>query len=78
MTADLLGRTKEITRHVLQIADVDPSQLDEVVLSGAACRMPAVVEMLEEVCGRELPRNPIPPEAVAVGAAIYSKILEAN
>jgi len=75
MTADLLRRTRVITRRVLQIADVDSDQLDAIVLSGAACCMPAVAQMLEEVCGREVAGDPFPPESVAIGAAVYSKIL---
>lgn len=78
MTADLLQRTKDTTELVLQQAEIDKGQLDEVVLAGGSCYMPVVVQMLRDVCGREPSAELAPEEAVAQGAAIHAAILEAK
>ena len=78
MSADLLQRTRDTTELVLQQAGVDPGNLSEVVLVGGSTYMPAVEEMLAEVCQRKPSRELRPEEAVAQGAAIHAAILEAR
>ncbi len=78
LTADLLQRTRDTTELVLEVSDVDISQLDEVILVGGSTYMPAVEEMLEQVCRRKPCRELSPEEAVAQGAAIHAAILEAK
>ena len=78
MTSDLLQRTRDTTELVLQQAGVDPNGLDEVVLVGGSTYMPAVEQMLTEVCQRTPSRELRPEEAVAQGAAIHAAILEAR
>src|SRR5690606_25638061 len=50
MTADLLQRTRDTTELVLQEAGMTASMLDEVLLVGGSTHMPAVEQMLLEVC----------------------------
>ncbi|NOX53296.1 MAG: Hsp70 family protein [Planctomycetes bacterium] len=78
MTADLLQRTRDTTELVMQQAGVTPDQLDAVLLAGGSTYMPAVQEMLREVCQQEPSHDLIPEEAVAHGAAIHAAILEAK
>lgn len=78
MTGDLLQRTRDTTELVLQQSGVAVGQLDEVVLVGGSTHMPAVYDMLKEVCGRVPSRELNPDEAVAQGAAIHAAILEAR
>jgi len=78
MTADLLQRTRDTTELVLQEAGMTASMLDEVLLVGGSTHMPAVEQMLLEVCGRKPSRELDPDLAVAQGAAIHAAILEAK
>jgi molecular chaperone DnaK len=78
MTADLLQRTKDTTELVLQQSNVEPDDLDEVMLVGGSTHMPVVEQMLTQVCGRKPSREVNPDEAVAQGAAIHAAILEAK
>jgi molecular chaperone DnaK len=75
MTRDLLERTAFTTRHVLQTADMQWSQIDRVLMVGGSTRMPAVVEMLRKVSGKEPDVTISPDEAVAQGAAIHAGLL---
>lgn len=78
MTADLLQRTKDTTELVLQQANVDPQTLDELILVGGSTHMPAVEEMLSNICKRTPSRELNADVAVAQGAAIHAAILEAK
>jgi molecular chaperone DnaK len=78
MTGDLLQRTRDTTELVLQQSGVEIGQLNEVVLVGGSTHMPAVYDMLREVCGRNPSRELNPDEAVAQGACIHAAILEAK
>lgn len=78
MTADLLQRTRDTTELVLQQANLDPKDLDEVVLVGGSTHMPKVEQMLRECTSKKPSREVNPEEAVAQGAAIHAAILEAR
>ena len=78
MTADLLQRTRDTTELVLQQANVDPTSLDEMILVGGSTHMPAVEQMLKDVCKRTPSRELNAEVAVAQGAAIHAAILEAK
>jgi molecular chaperone DnaK len=78
MTGDLLQRTKDTSELVMQQAGVEMGSLDEIVLVGGSTLMPAVYDMLKEVCGRLPSRELTPETAVAEGAAIHAAILESR
>ena len=78
MTADLLQRTRDTTQLVLEQSEVDPRDLDEVLMIGGSTYMPVVEQMLVDVCKRDPSREMAPEEAVAQGAAIHAAILEAK
>lgn len=78
LTADLLQRTIDTTEFVLDRADIEPRDIDEIVLVGGATYMPAVARRLEQLCGRRPSRDLDPQLAVAQGAAIHAAILEAR
>ncbi|MFV1965821.1 MAG: Hsp70 family protein [Pirellulaceae bacterium] len=75
MTRNLLERTAFTTRQVLQSAGMDWDQIDRVLLVGGSTRMPAVVEMLRKISGKEPDVAISPDEAVAQGAAIHAGFL---
>jgi molecular chaperone DnaK len=76
LTADLLKRTVEPTKKALADAALDPSGIDHVVLVGGMTRMPAVVDEVKELIGKEPHKGVNPDEVVAVGAAIQGGVLK--
>jgi len=75
LTADLLGRTVGPTEQCLKDAGMDKSKIDHVVLVGGMTRMPAVVDKVKELIGKEPHKGVNPDEVVAVGAAIQAGVL---
>src|SRR5207342_1677531 len=53
LTAELLDRTVEPTKKCLADAGLDASKIDHVVLVGGMTRMPAVVEKVKELIGKD-------------------------
>src|SRR6187399_509421 len=75
LSADLLARTVEPTKKALADAGLEPSAIDHVVLVGGMTRMPAVVDEVKELIGKEPHKGVNPDEVVAVGAAIQGGVL---
>ncbi|MBI4492227.1 MAG: molecular chaperone DnaK [Chloroflexi bacterium] len=76
LTADLVERTVGPVRQALKDANFEPGQVDEVVLVGGQTRMPAVVEQVKALFGKEPHKGVNPDEVVAVGAAIQAGVLK--
>jgi molecular chaperone DnaK len=70
LTADLLERTVEPTKQCLADAGLEPKNIDHVVLVGGMTRMPAVVDKVKSLIGKDPHKGVNPDEVVAVGAAI--------
>jgi molecular chaperone DnaK len=75
LTADLLERTVGPTKQALADAGLDAAKIDHVVLVGGMTRMPAVVDKVKEVVGKDPHKGVNPDEVVAVGAAIQAGVL---
>ncbi len=76
LTADLLGRTVGPTKQAIEDAGIDKSKIDHVVLVGGMTRMPAVVDQVKELIGKDPHKGVNPDEVVAVGAAIQGGVLK--
>src|SRR6266545_4570308 len=76
LSADLLGRTVGPTEQCLKDAGIDKSKIDHVVLVGGMTRMPAVVEQVKQLIGKDPHKGVNPDEVVAVGAAIQAGVLK--
>src|SRR5246500_278797 len=76
LTAELLDRTVEPTKKCLADAGLDASKIDHVVLVGGMTRMPAVVDKVKELTGKDPHKGVNPDEVVAVGAAIQGGVLK--
>ena len=70
LTADLVDRTMEPVRVALKDADLQPSELDKVLLVGGSTRIPAVQEAVKKYTGKEPFKGINPDECVAIGASI--------
>ncbi|MBT3941462.1 MAG: molecular chaperone DnaK [Chloroflexi bacterium] len=78
LVGGLVQRTVAPTQAALKDAGVTPSEIDEVILVGGTTRMPAVVEKVTELFGKEPHQGVNPDEVVAVGAAIQAGVLEGD
>jgi molecular chaperone DnaK len=75
---DLIDRTRGPVIKALEDAGVKASSIDEVVLVGGQTRMPAVVEMVRKLFGKEPHKGVNPDEVVAIGAAIQAGVLKGD
>jgi molecular chaperone DnaK len=76
LTADLLERTVGPTKQALADAGLDAKDIHHVVLVGGMTRMPAVVDKVKELTGKEPHKGVNPDEVVAVGASIQGGVLK--
>ena len=76
LTQDLLERCRTPFQQVLKDAGVTASQIDQIVLVGGSTRMPAVVELVKELGGKEPNKGVNPDEVVSVGAALQAGVLK--
>jgi molecular chaperone DnaK len=76
LTAELLARTVGPTGQCVKDAGIDKSKIDHVVLVGGMTRMPAVVDKVKELIGKDPHKGVNPDEVVAVGAAIQGGVLK--
>jgi molecular chaperone DnaK len=75
LVSNLIDRTRGPVLKALEDADVRANAVDEVVLVGGQTRMPAVVEMVRKLFGKEPHKGVNPDEVVAIGAAIQAGVL---
>ncbi|HXH26885.1 MAG TPA: molecular chaperone DnaK [Candidatus Acidoferrum sp.] len=75
LVADLIDKTAGPCEKALKDAGLKPSDINEVVLVGGMTRMPAVVEKVKKIFGKEPLKGVNPDEVVAVGAAIQGGVL---
>ena len=76
LVADLIERTVEPVKQALADAGLKPNDIDEVILVGGQTRMPAVVEKVKQLFGKEPRKGVNPDEVVAIGAAIQGGVLK--
>lgn len=75
LVKDLIDRLAEPVEKALKDAEVKASDIDEIVLVGGMTRMPAVVEKVKQIFGKDPLKGVNPDEVVAVGAAIQGGVL---
>ena len=78
LTADLIDRAIEPCRQALTDAELQASDIDEVVLVGGQTRMPKVQEAVQQFFGKEPHKGVNPDEVVAIGAAIQGGVLSGD
>ena len=71
----IVERTLEPCRQALADAELEASQIDEVVLVGGSTRIPLVRRLVGELFGRTPHSELNPDEVVALGAAVQADIL---
>ena len=66
----LVSRTVEPVRKALKDANLQASEIQDIILVGGMTRMPKVTESVKSIFGREPAKSVNPDEAVAIGAAV--------
>ncbi len=75
LTADLVEKTSEPMRLAMKDAGLTYADIDKVILVGGSTRIPAVIEKVKSITGKEPFKGINPDECVAIGAAIQGGVL---
>ncbi len=75
LTHDLVESTLGPTRQALSDAGLSVNDIDKVILVGGSTRIPAVVEAIRKLTGKDPSKGVNPDEVVALGAAIQAGVL---
>jgi molecular chaperone DnaK len=76
MVEPLIQATLEPLQRSLKDADLQPKDIDRILLVGGSTRIPAVQRAIQEFFGgKELDRSVNPDEAVAMGAAVQAGVV---
>src|SRR3989344_1393817 len=78
LTQPLIDKSIELTKKALQDAKLSTSDIHEVVLVGGQTRMPAIIEAVKKLFGKDPHKDINPDEVVAVGAAIQGGIMQGD
>ncbi|MCK5091720.1 MAG: molecular chaperone DnaK, partial [Gammaproteobacteria bacterium] len=75
LVEELVQRTLAPCKIALKDADMNASEIDDVILVGGQSRMPLVQNAVKDFFGKEPRKDVNPDEAVAVGASIQGGVL---
>ncbi|MSR85873.1 molecular chaperone DnaK [Candidatus Woesearchaeota archaeon] len=75
LTKHLVERTVRPVKQALKDANLEPKNIDKVLLVGGSTRTPAVQDKVRELLGKDGDKSVNPDEAVALGACIQGGIL---
>ena len=78
LVGDLVERTIGPCRQAMQDANIQATQIDEVILVGGQTRMPLVQEKVKQIFGKDPSKGVNPDEVVALGAAIQAGVLKGD
>lgn len=75
LTSDLVEATVEPMTKAMSDAKLSYSDIDKVILVGGSTRIPAVIDKVRQLTGKEPFKGINPDECVAIGAAIQGGVL---
>jgi molecular chaperone DnaK len=78
LVQDYIDRTEEPCKKALKDAGLEAKDVNEIILVGGMTRMPAVVEKVKQIFGKDPLQGVNPDEVVAVGAAIQGGVLQGD
>ncbi|MBQ9171524.1 molecular chaperone DnaK [Candidatus Saccharibacteria bacterium] len=78
LVSELLDRLAGPVEKALKDAKLSTKDIDEIVMVGGMTRMPAVVEKVKSIFGKDPMQGVNPDEVVAVGAAIQGGVLQGD
>ena len=75
---DFIAASIELTKQAVKEAKFSLSDINEVVMVGGQTRMPAIVEAVKNLFGKEPHKGINPDEVVALGAAVQAGVLQGD
>lgn len=75
---EYITRSIEITKRAIDASPFKLGDINEVILVGGQTRMPAIVEAVKTLFGKEPNRSINPDEVVALGAAIQGGVMKGD
>jgi molecular chaperone DnaK len=78
LASEYVERSIEITKKAMSASGFQMSEINEIILVGGQTRMPAIVEAVKSLFGKEPNRSINPDEVVALGAAIQGGVLKGD
>ncbi len=78
LVGDMIEKSIEITKRVVKDSGFQISDIDEVILVGGQTRMPAMVDAVRKIFGKEPNKSINPDEVVAIGAAVQAGIMQGD
>lgn len=78
LVSDLIEKTAVPCEQALKDAGLSAGEIDEIVLVGGMTRMPAVVEKVKKIFGKDPLKGVNPDEVVAIGAAVQGGVLQGD
>jgi molecular chaperone DnaK len=75
LVSELLDRLDEPVKKALKDAKLTTKDIDNIVMVGGMTRMPAVIERVKKLFGKDPMQGVNPDEVVAIGAAIQGGVL---
>ena len=76
LVGDMIEKSIQITKGVVKDSGFSLSDIDEIILVGGQTRMPAIINAVKDLFGKEPNRSINPDEVVAIGAAVQAGILQ--
>ncbi len=78
LVGDYINKSIELTKKTVEDAGLKISDINEVVMVGGQTRMPAIIEAVKKLFGKEPHKDINPDEVVAIGAAIQGGIMQGD
>ena len=78
ITASLIERTVQPCKQAIKDSELDTKSISDIILVGGMTRMPAVINKVKEIFGKDASAGINPDEVVAMGAAIQAGVLEGD
>ena len=68
LNADLFRKTLKPVQRVMEDAEIEVDEIDEIILVGGSTRIPKVQELIKEFFGNKEPNKSVNPDEVSVGS----------
>lgn len=78
LSSEYIERSVAIAKRAVEASPFKFADIDEIILVGGQTRMPAIIEAVKKLFGKEPNKSINPDEVVAIGAAIQAGILQGD
>ncbi len=78
LAAPYIEKSIEITKRAVEASPFKIGEINEIILVGGQTRMPAIIEAVKALFGKEPNKSINPDEVVALGAAVQGGVLQGD